>query len=172
MALLAQPGEQRLAAECTVAVDADPHPFGQQRQGLSQQRLLIGQAALATMVQREPGQWKRATAKADAHDQDVMRIAQQHAIDQQLHPLALRPCKAAGQRLIVLGLGQALVIQQAPDALLFGGWVVSKGIERAILPIWAETLWPIATTTRARVRLAARAAVRWVVSDWRVVSQG
>jgi hypothetical protein len=50
-----------------------------------------------------------------------MDIPQQHAVDQQLHPLTFQPLQGGfGQRLIVLGLGEPLVIQQAPDALLFG----------------------------------------------------
>src|SRR6185436_17125902 len=68
-----------------------------------------------------PGQWERAPAKADAHHQNVMRIAQQDAINEQLYPLALEPLQGRfGERLIVLLLRYTLVIQQAPDALLFG----------------------------------------------------
>ncbi len=122
MALRPHPGEQFLAAEFTVAVDADPHLGRQQGQRGAQHRLLVGQPALPTMGQRDPGQRERAPAKADAHDQNGMRIPQQDAIDEQLHPLTFQPMQGRfGERLIVILLRYPLVIQQAPDALLFGG---------------------------------------------------
>jgi site-specific DNA recombinase len=67
VALRPHPGEQLLAAEFTIAVDADPYPRGQQGQRLSQQRLLVSQTALPTMIQGDPGQRERAAAKANAH---------------------------------------------------------------------------------------------------------
>src|SRR5438128_256832 len=50
-------------------------------------------------------------------------------------------------------------------------WVVSSGSARAILPIWAEMLWLMPTTTRANVSIwLVSAAVRWVARCWRVLS--
>jgi len=95
VALLAHPGKQFLAAELTVAVEADPHPFGQQRQCAAQHILLVSQSALPAMGQREPGQWGRASAKADAHRQNGVGIAQQGAVDLQLYLCSFKLCSAS-----------------------------------------------------------------------------
>src|SRR5436305_564222 len=95
-------GNSASAARSTACWSANPH--------------------LPAMGQRDPGQRERAPAKANAHHQNGMGIAPQAAIDQQLYPLAVQPLQGRfGERLIVILLRDPRMIQQAPDALLFGG---------------------------------------------------
>ncbi|MFN8502501.1 hypothetical protein [Kouleothrix sp.] len=75
-----------------------------------------------------------------------MDIAQRDAVDQQLHPLRFQAVERQfGDRLIVFLLRDTLVIEQAPNALFFGGlrWCPAASLE-ASFPIWAETLWLLA----------------------------
>jgi len=51
----------------------------------------------------------------------------------------------------VIGLRDALVIQEAPQALFFGVLGRISGMARAILPSWADTLCVMPTSTTAKV---------------------
>ncbi|MFN8501769.1 hypothetical protein [Kouleothrix sp.] len=172
MAALAHPGKQLLAAELTIAVDAHAHPFGQQRQRGAQKLLLVSQSTLSAMGQRKPGQWERASAKTDAYHQNVVDIAQQDAVDQQLHPLPFQAVERQfGDRLIVFLLRDTLVSSKRRMRCSLAAWVVSSGIARASFPIWAETLWLLATTSNARVSIwLASAFGSCAVNCWDVLS--
>ena len=81
------PGKQLLAAEFAIAVDAHPHAWGQERQGVPQHGLRVGQATLAPVIERDPGQRDRPAAEANADDQDVVVVVDAHAIDADRHAL-------------------------------------------------------------------------------------
>jgi len=125
---LAQPGEQLARAELAIAMDGQADPLGQHRQRRREQRLLIGQAAFAAMVQGALGQRDGAAPEADADHQEIMPIVQQDPVDEELHLLAFQSRqRRAHQRLIVIGLRNPVVVQEAPQPLLLG---VLGGIER------------------------------------------
>ena len=50
-----------------------------------------------------------------------MPILQQHAVDEELHLLSFQPGeRSSDQRLIVIGLGNPFVVQEAPQPLFLG----------------------------------------------------
>jgi site-specific DNA recombinase len=117
-AVRAQPLKQRMAAELAITVDMHPHALGQERVRLPHQLLLVGQVALAAMLQGLPDQLSRAAPEADADHQDVVPILQQHPIDEQMDPLPFQPGQGLlEQRLIVLSLGNPLIVQKPAQAL-------------------------------------------------------
>jgi hypothetical protein len=61
----------------------------QQRQGVLQHGLLVGQPALATVVQGHPGQRDGAATKRRGDHQDVVVILNKDTVDHELHPLTL-----------------------------------------------------------------------------------
>jgi len=102
-------------------VDAHPHAGGQERQGIPQHRLLVFQAALPPVVERDPGQRDRPAAEADTDHQDVMMVFDQDAIDEELHALTFETLQRPSHDGMVMGLlGNPVVIKEAPQSLLFG----------------------------------------------------
>ncbi len=68
-----------------------------------------------------PSERNRATSEADAGNQQVMLLVEQHAVESQVDTLMGDTCKRSpGDWTVMGGLGDAWVVEEAADALLLG----------------------------------------------------